>query len=192
MNKNDNLRELFLQADDVLQLFNRLDYEAIVAHEPDAVAVLQEVVKTIRGKRGDEALASYATAPPVPRQPEVSIAEDKVSLQERRRAFLEVLSQAGLGARLGKVYCTEADSRTTAFRDVPHKLGLPPFDMVIAADYSPQSGYHGIFVAGQEVMSWVLPTPSELPWQLRERHRFSSLEQMAELVGLLGAGFPVT
>lgn len=189
MNKKDNLRELFLQAKDFLQQFNRLDYEAIVAHEPSAVAVLQDVAKTIRGKRGgDEALASYAAE----QQRVAGVPEDKASVQERRRTFLEVLSQAGLGGRLGKVYCTEVESRTTAFRDVPHKLGLPQFDMVIAADYSPQSGYHGIFVAGQEVTSWLLPTPYEHAWQLRERHQFATLEQMAELVGLLGAGFPVT
>lgn len=192
MNKKDNLRELFLQAEDFLQLFNRLDYEAIVAHEPGAVAVLQDVVKTIRGKRGgDEALANYA-AEQQRRLVASAVEEGKAAVLERRRAFLAVLSQAGLGGRLGKVYCTEADPRTTAFRDVPHKLGLPQFDMVIAADYSPQSGYHGIFVAGQEVMSWVLPPPYELAWQLRERHSFSSLDHMAELVGLLGAGFPVS
>jgi hypothetical protein len=189
LNKKDNLRELFLQAEDFLQQFNRLDYEAIVAHEPAAVSVLQDVVKTIRNKRGGErALVGYAVEQELR---VVGAAEDKVSVQERRRALLEVLSQAGLSGRLGKVYCTEVDLRTAAFRDVPHKVGLPPFDMVVAADYSPQSGYHGIFVAGQEVMSWLLPTPYDLAWQLRERHRFSTLEQMAELVGLLGAGFPV-
>lgn len=189
MNKKDNLQELFLQAEDVLQLFNRLDYDGIVAHEPDAIAVLQDVVKTIRGKKGGG--RAQISPAPEPLQSAVAVEEDKVVVMERRRAFLEVLSEAGLGGRLGKVYCTEADSRTVAFRDVPHKLGLPQFDMVVAADYSPQSGYHGIFIARQNVMSWVLPTPSELSWKLREQHGFSSLEQMAELVGLLGAGFPV-
>ncbi len=188
MNKKDNLRELFVQADEYLQLFNRLDYAAIIAHKPDAVAVLREVVRSIRGD--SEALDSYA------QQPQARVRgvpdDDKSSMVERRRSFVEALSHSGLGARMGKVYCTQAETRVTPFRDVPHKLGLPQFDMVVAADYSPQAGYHGIFVASHEVMSWVLPSPYDRPWQLRERHDFTSLEQMAELVGLLGAGFPVS
>jgi hypothetical protein len=190
LDKKDNLRELFLQAEEFLQLFKRLDYEAIITHEPGAVAVLKDVVKSIRGRAGGiESLAGYVE------QQQAAAAEsaaDKALILERRRAFLEVLSQAGLGARLGKVYCTELEARSAPFRDVPHKLGLPQFDMVVAADYSPQGGYHGVFVASQEVMSWILPAPYERPWQLRERHRFDSLDQMAELVGLLSAGFPVS
>lgn len=191
MDKKDNLRELFLQAEKFLQLFNGLDYAAIIAHEPSAVAALQDVVRSIRGTsaNADEALSDYAT---LSQQLVAPAADDKRLLVERRRSFVEVLSQVGLGARLGKVYCTQAESRLALFRDVPHKQGLPQFDMVVAADYSPQNGYHGIFVGAQEVMSWILPTPYERPWQLHERHRFATLDQMAELVGLLGAGFPVS
>jgi hypothetical protein len=192
LDKKDHLRALFVRADEYLQRFNRLDYAAIIAHKPEAVAVLQEVVRSIRGAlpRDSEALDGYAQ-PPQGRAKGVPD-DDKSSMVERRRSFVEALSHSGLGARLGKVYCTQAETRVTAFRDVPHKTGLPQFDMVVAADYSPQAGYHGIFVAAHEVMSWVLPSPYDRPWQLRERHGFASLEQMTELVGLLGAGFPVS
>jgi hypothetical protein len=80
-----------------------------------------------------------------------------------------------------------------AFRDAPHKLGLPQFDMVVGPDYAPVSGYHGVFIGNQEVMSCVLPLPAEShQWQVRERQRFSDLTQVVDLVSLLSAGFPVT
>lgn len=190
MNKKHNLRELFQQAEQHMQLYSRLDYAAIIAHDPHAVAELQEVLRTIRGNAptSEEGLADYAIKPAAPK---VAMPDEKAALAERRRALVEVLGQAGLSSRLGKVYCSTVDARVMPFREVTNKQGLPQFDMVIAADFSPHSGYHGIFVAGQEVMSWILPSPYERPWQVRERHRFSSLEQMAELVSLLSAGFPV-
>lgn len=190
MEKKENLRELFREAEEFIQLFSKLDYAAILAHEPAAVAELQDVVRTIGGAvPSDESLEDYAAkaAAPIPGASD----DDKVSLAERRRSFVEALGNAGLGGRLGKVYCTATDTRQTPFRDVPHKQGLPQFDMVVAADFSPQSGYHGIFIGAQEVMSWALPAPYEGSWQLRERHRFASLDQMVELTGLLSAGFPV-
>ena len=190
MDKKENLRQLFREAEEFIQLFSRLDYTAILAHEPAAVAELQNVVRTIRGAvPSDESLEDYAAKATAPNA--AAPIDSKAALAERRRAFVEALGNAGLGGRLGKVYCTATETRQTPFRDVPHKQGLPQFDMVVAADFSPQSGYHGIFIGTQEVMSWILPAPYEGSWQLKERHRFATLEQMVELTGLLSAGFPV-
>lgn len=191
MNKKDNLRERIDQAEQIIQLYSRLDYAAIIAHEAKAVAILKDVVNTIRGPagkaRGDSRDAAERQDSPAP----VEFPDDKAALADRRRLFVEALSHGGLGPRLGKVYSTNAASRVVAFRDVPHKLGLPAFDMVVAADFSPQAGYHGIFIGAREVMSFMLLAPFERPWHLRERHAFSSNEQMVELVSLLSAGFPV-
>jgi hypothetical protein len=64
--------------------------------------------------------------------------------------------------------------------------------MVVGADYSPQAGFHGIFVAEREVMSCVLAKPFDTQqWEIRERHRFATMDQMADLVSMLSAGFPV-
>lgn len=185
----DDLQQLLRQANDLVEMCKRLDYQQIIAHQPDAVAALKDAVRIIRGSIGErEPLENYAHKPPVR---ELS-PDDKAALLERRRQLVEVLGQAGLAERLGKVYSTEAAQRLIPFKEIPHRQGLPQFDLVVGPDFSPQSGYHGIFVAPQEVISCVLPTPAEsLQWQIRERHRFDNLERAADLVSMLSAGFPV-
>lgn len=197
MSNNESVQAVFEQAEELLRLCRGLNYQAIVAHDPNAVTALQEAVRLLRNsvRRGDgESLANYAGAQ-VQRRPQgepAPLAGGKDAQMERRRRFVEALGAAGMGERLGKLYCTSAERRQVAFRDAPHKTGLPQFDMVVGPDYSPINGYHGIFISGQEVMSWVLPEPGDShQWQLRERERFGDIEQLVDMVGLLSAGFPL-
>jgi len=188
LNKKDNLQKRLHKAEEIVQLYKSLDYAAIVRHESAAVAGLREVLRVIRPPSAQprDELSNYAGVEVAPKG-----AMHDVGSAERRRAYVEALSVAGLGQRLGRVYSSTAETRVVAFRDVPHRIGLPDFQLVVAADYSPQAGYHGIFVNAQEVVSCLLAAPGEQPWQTRERHRFASVQQMVEMVGLLSAGFPV-
>lgn len=189
MNNRDDIDHLLRQAVDLVEMCKRLDYQQIIAHKPEAVAALKDAVRIIRGSlSGDEALENYA-AKPVVREPAPI---DKAALLERRRQLVEAFGHAGLAERLGKVYCSETSQRLLAFKDIPHKQGLPQFDLVVGPDFAPQSGYHGIFIGEQEVISCVLPLPCDtMQWQIRERHRFASLDQVVDLVSMLSAGFPV-
>jgi hypothetical protein len=64
--------------------------------------------------------------------------------------------------------------------------------MVIAPDFSPEDGLHAIVVAPQEILSCLLPgADSTRPWQVRQRVRYSSGEELVDLVSLISAGFPV-
>jgi len=189
----DNKNKLQAQLDralSLLQLCQRVDHAAVLAHEPVAVETLHEVVRILRSSLLAEDLFPSASEPD---EDEPAMAQQgKSALLERQRRFVEALSRAGLGDRLGKLYCSTAERRLVAFREAPHKRGLPQFDMVVAADYAPLSGYHGIFVGAQEVVSCVLPLPAEShQWQVRDRHRFSDATRAAELVSLMSAGFPV-
>jgi hypothetical protein len=198
---NDSSKALYDEAGRIVRLCETLDFEGIVQHRPNAINALQNAVRVLNvslPRRGGDGLGEYASAQPAPRlstttdtPPEVS-AEEKALLQQRRREVLESLSQAGLGDRLGKVYSTSAETRLQPFREAPHKNGLPAFDMVMAPDFSPESGLHGIFVAAQEVMSCVLPgADANRLWQVRERARFSTPEELVDFVSLMSAGFPV-
>ncbi len=184
----DDIQQLLRQAVDLVEICKRLDYQQIIAHKPEAVAALKDAVRIIRGSIDDESLEDYASKPVI-REPEPV---DKAALLERRRQLVEVLGHAGLAERLGKVYSTEAAQRLIPFKEIPHKHGLPQFDLVVGPDFSPQSGYHGIFIGEQEVLSCLLPAPAEtLQWQIRERHRFADLDQAVDLISMLSAGFPV-
>jgi hypothetical protein len=179
MNNNDKARALYEQAVQLVDTCRRLDYAAILAHRPEAVAALSQAVDALRLE--------------LPRRPPADLAPAvAATAQKRRRRLVEALSHAGLGSRLGKLYCSAVDERLVPFREVPHKRGLPAFDMVVAADFAPVDGYHGIFIAAGEVFSGVLPLPADaFDWQRRERVRYTDLEQMVDRVASLSAGFPV-
>jgi hypothetical protein len=190
------MKELIRRAEELMSLCKGVDYQSILQHDAAAVAALQDVLQILKKTlpRGDEDLDSYAQAQPGARSraavPES--AAEKAALLERRRHFVEALSQGGLGNRLGKVYSSLDERRLLPFREAPHQQGLPKFDMVVGPDFSPISGLHGIFIAAQEVMSCVLPSPFEShQWQVRERHRFANNLQVVDLVSMLSAGFPV-
>jgi hypothetical protein len=198
LDNKENMKELIDRAEEFTRLCKSVDYQSVLAHDAAAVAALQDVLQVLKKTlpRGGEDLGNYASAQAGARQraasPESSSAEKK-ALLERRRHFVEAFSQAGLGNRLGKIYSSLDDRRLLAFREVPHQDGLPQFDMVVAPDYSPVAGLHGIFIGSQEVMSCVLPSPSEShQWQVRERHRFANNLQVVDLVSMLSAGFPIT
>lgn len=196
LDNKENMKELIQRAEEFTRLCKGVDYPAILAHNAAAVAALQDVLQVLKKTlpRSSEDLNNYAQAQAGARSrsdsPEMDA--EKAALLERRRHFVEALSQAGLGNRLGKIYSSLDERRLLAFREVPHQQGLPKFDMVVGPDFSPVSGFHGIFIGSQEVMSCVLPTPAEShQWQVRERHRFANNLQVVDLVSMLTAGFPI-
>lgn len=179
----------------MVEASRRLDYAAIIAHESTAIARLQQVATELRLnldslRRGsDETLEGYAQAQP---QPKARPVLEQESVQERRRRCADALTKAGLGGRLGKLYCSNSAQRLVPYRDAPHHRGLVPFDMVVAADYMQGDGLHGIFVTAGEVISAMLMLPAEgRDWQLRSRSPYTGVTEMAEKVGLMSAGFPV-
>jgi len=178
----------------LLDLCRRVDYAGVIAHQPAAVATLADVLQSLRQLTAASAPAmAREVADEMQRPASPPDSQDKSRQLEHQRQVTEALSRAGFGDRLGKLYCSTAERRQIAFRDTPHKLGLPQFAMVVAPDYAPLNGFHGVFVGAQEVFSCVLPLPAqEHQWQIRERHRFANLSQLVTLVGMLSAGFPVS
>ncbi len=164
--------ELAARAHQLLQALRQLDHEGVIAGDPAARAQLARILRELPG---DES----GTAVPARR--------------ERQRLWMGVLQAAGMGERLGKLYDSEAVGRIVAFRDVPHRLGLPPFDLVVAPDFNPIAGYHAILIGGDRVSSCVLRQPcATSEWQVRETHAFDSAEGLVDLVGALAVGMPVT
>lgn len=198
MNNNDRPESPYDEAGRVIRLCEALDFEGIVQHRPKAVSALQNVVRTLNltlpRRAGDRpategAVEDVRNAPTARKPADTEVAE----LQLRRRQLVEALTRAGLADRMGKIYSTLSDDHLRPFRDAPHKMGLPNFDMVLAPDFSPEAGLHAIFIGAQEVTSCLLPgADSSRTWQVRERARFGNLEEMSDIVSLMSAGFPVS
>lgn len=197
MNNNDTPDTRYDEAGRVIRLCEALDFEGIVQHRPKAINALQNVVRTLNltlprrsaAERVGDGIEDARTAPAA-RAP---VDDDAAEMAQRRRQLAESLTRAGLGDRMGKIYSTVTDQRLRPFRDAPHKMGLPAFDMVLAPDFSPEAGLHGIFVGAQEIFSaLLLGADSNRTWQVRERARFGNMEELADIVSLMSAGFPVS
>ena len=175
-----------------------IDYQQIIANNRAEVAKLRKVVEAIRRKRlpADEALImdpgplAKAQDVGVMKSQGVPSREDPDVQRARRQDITRALVREGFDARLAKVYCSDTVSRSLAFKSVPHRYGLREFDMVIAPDFCPQAGMHGIFIGRKEVYSAILVNPAERnDWRVLKQGPYQTLDEMVELVTLLAAGF---
>lgn len=166
-----------------------LDYKAILAHEEKAVAKLNRVLQklSINPARVRDPLGNYASRQSGAR----ATAQPELSRKDRVQLLTDTLAKEGFGERLDKVYNSFSKDRVTPIDRVPHHRGLPGFQIVVAPDFAPISGMHGIFIVGNTVRSFVLPSDSQGGWQLVRQKDFASMEQMVELVTLISAGFDV-
>ena len=211
MTQQKNLaRQVLDQADHLLSASRSLDYSGISAHDSRAVKQLREVLCQL-GVPGWEDNLELVLSPAEVRAPDTveqggeglhrskaDLVSHNQSIEERKRkeqvarqkVLVEVLSQEGFGNRLARVYDSGNERRSCALKDVPHRHGLPGFEMVVAPDFAPLNGYHGIFITALEVFTAVLPAPGEQhEWKILKRKEYQGVEQMAEYVTLLSAGF---
>jgi len=180
-------------ADKFLDCCDRLDFQDIFENQKGALRTLRAVMDELDlVPLTKEQIKSRASAEQVvvDSSPIVSHVATGDVKEERRQEIIEEIETQGFGDRLDKVYDSFADGRSRMLSKVPHRHGLPFFNTVIAADFSPVSGLHGIFISNSEVISAVLPYPCEgHHWQLEIRRNYSSLTEMVEYVTLLSAGF---
>ena len=189
-------------AEKLVSACKTLDYSGIVQHNPQQVARLKQVLSdlSIVARRSRESLEDYAgkqAVPSVERGASVQakslgqIIESEEAVLARRSSMEEILKKEGFEERIAKVYNSFSSDRITAFPQVSHRRGLPPFDVVLSADYAPVAGLHGIFVTEKELMSIILPSDTQPSgdWQVLKSTTYQGLEEMVEKVTLLAAGF---
>lgn len=203
MDNNDKPQSAYAEAGRVVRLCESLDFQGIIQHRPKAIEALQNAVKVLNlrlprsgfevGAEPSSMHESIVDSVAAPDATAVHSPEkEKAELQERRRQLVGAISHGGLGDRLGKMYSSLADVRLQPFREAPHKMGLPTFDLVLAPDFSPEAGLHVILIAAQEIVSCVLPNAdANRPWQVRQRARYSNADELVDIVSLMSAGFPI-
>lgn len=182
------IKKIISQADQVVNAIKSIDFEAVVAHQPKAIEQLEAVLAVLNTQSGEQASERQAA--------EQKAVVDDAQLESREEQLmrhsqiLSSLKQEGFDGRLGKVYNSSSESRVMEFRQVPHRKELPDFDMVVAADYAPSAGLHGVFISPKRVYSAVLETPLEQnKWRVLKSRSYHSMAEMIETVTLLSAGF---
>lgn len=165
------------QTDLLVNAIRGIDFEAVAAHQPKAVQQLEAVLAMLNVGHSDGCAAE---------NPQESRQDQLI----RHSKILSSLKEEGFDGRLGKVYSSTAEKRMMAFRQVPHRNELPAFDMVVAADYAPKTGLHGVFIDADRVYSALLVAPvDQNKWQVLKSRSYQSMDEMIEIVTLLSAGF---
>ena len=101
----------------------------------------------------------------------------------RRSQLMQLLDDAGYNGRIGRVYVDGSKDPFKPVDIVPHRDGLPPFDMVVAPDYSPAQGIHGVFVSAKAVVAALVPMPAERHrWRTLRSQPYESDEELIDLV----------
>ncbi|WP_019530456.1 hypothetical protein [Dasania marina] len=170
---------LIEQASALLNVTRQLDYRKIIAHDSAEVKKLHSLLGRLQA--GDASASLEA---------EELVAESGDAKAGRQMAILEQLTLEGFADRLGRVYNSRSENRSMEFRKVAHRKNLPEFDMIVAADYAPGAGSHGIIITQHHVMSVYLAAPEEQnEWEILKRRPYDRMEEMGEYVTLLSAGF---
>jgi hypothetical protein len=193
------------EAAEIIAASKSLDYTGIVNNNEKAISQLKEVLQSLnvasssvgmieRAAPDQDPTSRTAIGKPVEQaaaQTAVSAEDDESRAKARRVNIVTTMKAEGFDDRLGKLYNSFSRNRSIPFTDAPHRRGLPLFDMVVAPDFSPCAGMHGIFVAGSEVMSIVLALDADNKddWSVIKRKNFSTVEEMADAVIMLSAGF---
>lgn len=173
----EDLLEIAHRAQD---LIGHLDLNKVQQHDKIEVEKLKQVVSSIESLEKGETVGFVPGVedgkddePPPRLDPE----------QIRKSEVLEVLDEAGYTGRLGRLFVTGSEFPVKPLEYVPHQEGLPDFDMVVAPDYAPVDGAHGIFVSAQGIFSAIAPEPiTENRWRILRSMPYEDNKEMIELV----------
>lgn len=173
---NESVQDWIDRARRAHDLVERVDLDGIAGHDPQAVDKLSKV---------SEALAHLSAGKDVEYVPGVD-EDDAPTLDEaqlRRSELMTVLAEAGLAERLGRVYLHGAEEPVSALDLIPHRDGLPDFDVCIAPDHTPAEGAQGIFVSERGVFAALIPEPvTRHKWRILRSRPFDDHAEMIEIV----------
>lgn len=97
--------------------------------------------------------------------------------------LIALLQRHGFGARLDKVFTGDRVEPFMLLDKVPHRRGLPPFDICLAPDYSPIDGLQGVFLTGRGIFNATVPRPVEQhDWRVLRNVPYESPEDLIEKV----------
>ena len=168
----DSVQDWIERARRAHALVDRVDLNGVAEHDPEALDRLEKVTS---------ALSDLSEGKNVEYIPGVDEDEAPTMDEEqlRRSQLMAALDEAGLADRLGRVYVQGDDEPLKLLDLIPHRDGLPEFDVCIAPDHSPAEGAHGIFVSERGVFAALIPEPATRhKWRILRSRPFDDFSEM--------------
>lgn len=190
-------------AEALLSAFKRIDFQKVLNHDVVEVEKLKDVLVSLQIalKHPTEPLDQYISKAdssgqsilPLKNKTELNATDQYNRLDspfKGRDDMIKALAAAGFAGRVGLVYSSFSDNRTLNFNQTHHCRGLPPFELVVAPDFAPISGVHGVFISTTEIMSVILPADNaDANWQILKRKTFTDRKVMMDFLSLVLTGF---
>ena len=190
-------------AEALLSAFKRIDFQKVLSHDVLEVEKLKDVLNSLQiaFKRPTEPLDYYTSNANASDQnllPLNSVTELEATDQssqlnspfKSKDDIISALAVAGFADRVGLVYSSFSDSRTLDFTQTQHCRGLPSFEVVVAPDFAPVSGVHGVFISTTDIMSIIIPADHvDGDWQILKRKSFTNRKAMMDFLSLVLTGF---
>ena len=175
-NSDQSVEEWIARARRARELVNRVDFQDVAGHDPQAIEKLVKVTDALN-ELSEGRNVEYVPGVDEDEAPEVD------EQQLRRSQLMTALAEAGLAERLGRVYMSGSDTPMTVIDLIPHRDGLPAFEVCLAPDHSPAEGAHGIFVSERGVFSALIPEPvTKHKWRILRSRPFDDFEEMLSTV----------
>jgi hypothetical protein len=172
----DSVEDWISRAQRARALVGRVDLDGIADHDPQAIEKLIKVTDAL-GELSEGRNVDYIPGVDEDEAPEMD------ADQLRRSQLMVVLAEAGLSERLGRIYMQGDDTPIKVIDLIPHRDGLPAFDVCLAPDHSPTEGAHGIFVSERGVFAAVVPEPvTRHKWRILRSRPFDDFHEMLATV----------
>ena len=175
-NPEESVQEWIVRARRARELVDRVDLDEVAGHDPQAVEKLAKVTEAL-GELSEGRNVEYIPGVDEDEAPEMD------AEQLRRSEMMAVLSEAGLADRLGRVFMHGDTNEMIVIDLIPHRDGLPEFEVCLAPDHSPAEGAHGIFISERGVFAALIPEPvTRHKWRILRSRPFDDFAEMLDTV----------
>ena len=176
-NPQESLADLIRQAQRTHEIIEAVDFDKLKAHDSEEVAKLEGV---------SEALGKLSDGEQVARVDGVDEVDNIDPTFAIKNELMMLLDESGLGERLGRVFGLGLGSSQPGSKSadiVPHREGLPAFDVVLAPNYAPADGAHGIFISYSGVFSAHVAEPiTRHHWKILRSQPYDDNEELISIV----------
>lgn len=199
--QDDSLESLLAQAKQAQALVGQLDLSLIAEHDESEIMQMKEVIAALEKIENlhskvnpditDTADAKATThktlessTNPAPENvlnnPPKQSAKPHESSES---AILALIMEAGFESRVDRIFFSGSDYPVKPLSYVPHKKGLPKFDVCIAPESAPIDGAQGIFISTRGVFCAAVPEPvASSEWRIIRSMPYESNDEMLDLV----------
>ncbi|XOV83045.1 MAG: hypothetical protein ACFHXK_19605 [bacterium] len=168
----DSLSDWIDRAKRAHELVDAVDLKKVAAHDSGEISKLSTVTDALNDLSEGKRVAHVEGVDEV--LPEID------AEQQRRSDLFAAIAGAGWVDRMGRVlYVSAGEDSVKPLELIPHREGLPDFDICIAPTQRVSYGNYGIFVSGHGIFAASIGEPaSKYHWRIDRSQPYDSMNEL--------------